>query len=121
MPIEIEIKALDDAKTNAINVVKNNLKSYKPDNNTSIEALFDAYYKPKIEIISRTGRWDKEPPSPGDCYKVFTKLLITPNDNISHIVTKENMDNLNLPLMLKIMLNKKTYRSGDNVKIYFYW
>jgi len=45
--------------------------------------------------------------------------LITPNDNISHIVTKENMDNLNLPLMLKIMLNKKTYKSGDNVKIYF--
>jgi hypothetical protein len=119
MPIEIEIKALDDAKTNAINVVMDSLKNYKSDNNSTIEALFDAYYKPKIEIITRTGRWDKEPPSPGDCYKVSAKLLITPNDNISHIVTKENIDTLNLPLMIKTMFNKKSYRSGDNVKIYF--
>lgn len=119
MPIEIEIKALDDAKANAINVVIDSLKNYKSDNNSAIETLFDAYYKPDTEIITRRGRWDKEPPSAGDCYKVLAKLLITPHDNISRIITKENIDTLNLPLMIKTMFNKKSYMPGDNVKVYF--
>lgn len=116
-PIETEAIALNDAKNNALRILldkKNADNSIKGKMNSLISDKSSDY---KINIISKNGKWEKEPQSIGDCYQVHAKISVTP---IQTSYNKKEIDikKEDLPLDIMVFTNKENYSAGDTVKLY---
>ncbi|MCA1928246.1 MAG: DUF4384 domain-containing protein [Calditerrivibrio sp.] len=116
-PIETEAIAINDAKNNALRILldtKNTDNSVKEKIKSFISDKFSDY---EASIVSKNGKWDKEPPSIGDCYQVNAKVSITPKQISSgenKTITKKEL----LPLDIMVITNKESYSEGDTVKLY---
>ncbi|MCX8084277.1 MAG: DUF4384 domain-containing protein [Calditerrivibrio sp.] len=115
---QVEEIALNEAKRNAIEHVATYIQSETEIKNFQLKKdLITAYSKAQINILQLQGRWDNNPPKIGDCYRVWIKADVIPDEKLTK-KSLENLDDPSAPLKIQVWTDKKEYITGDKIKIY---
>lgn len=118
---QTEETALQDAKKKAIEQVSTYIQSETQVKDFELQKdIVNAYANATVKILSLTGRWDSEPPKVGDCYRINIKAEVIPDElAIRKISETKDLDDPSLPLKAKIWTEKKEFKKGEKIKIYF--
>src|SRR3990172_2991058 len=118
---QTEQAALTDAKKRAVEFTSTYLKSETKVKDFVVEKdLLAAYAQAEVKIIQELEKiWYKDSAS-GDCYKIKIKAEVVPDVKAMETLAKNTAfaDNPVAPLAVKAWTDKKTYRSGEKIRIY---
>jgi len=116
---QAEEMAINDAKRNAAEKVAVKIQSQTVVENMQLKNdLVEAFSSSKVNVIEQEGKWDKEPPAIGDCYKVKIKAEVIPLFDEKKNLEMKLLNDPSAPLTVNIFTNKKVYKNNDTVKIY---
>ena len=121
---QTEQVAMADAKRSAAERAMTHLKSETQVKDFAVEKdLVNAYTQATVKVIQELEKtWFKDANS-GDCYRIRIEAEVVPDEKaIKEAVTsKVPSDNPGLPLNVSLWTDKKTYQSGEKIKIYIKW
>ncbi len=116
---QTEEMAVNDAKRNAAEKVSTKIKTQTTVENLQLKNdLVEAFSSSKVVVIEQEGKWDKEPPAIGDCFKVKIKAEVFPSIDEKKSLEHQLLNDPSGPLVVNLFTNKKTYKNNDTVKIY---
>jgi len=118
---QTEETALQDAKKKAIEQVSTYIQAETQVKDFELQKdIVNAFANATVKILSHTGKWDSEPPKVGDCYRVKIKAEVIPDElAMKKISETKDLDDPALPLKVKIWTEKKEFKKGEKIKIYF--
>lgn len=118
---QTEETALQDAKKKAIEQVSTYIQSETQVKDFELQKdIVNAFANATVKILSSSGKWDSEPPKVGDCYRVKIKAEVIPDElAMKRISEVKDLDDPSLPLKVKIWTEKKEFKKGEKIKIYF--
>lgn len=118
---QTEETALQDAKKKAIDQVSTYIQAETQVKDFELQKdIVNAFANATVKILSHTGKWDSEPPKVGDCYRVKIKAEVIPDElAMKRISETKDLDDPSLPLKVKIWTEKKEFKKGEKIKIYF--
>jgi hypothetical protein len=119
---QTEQAALTDAKKKAVEFASTYIKSETEVKNFVLEKdLLAAYAQAEVKLIQELSKeWYKDPNS-GDCLKLKIKAEVVPDTAAMEKMTKQNpgvADDPSAPLTVKAWTDRKTYSTGEKVKVY---
>lgn len=118
---QTEETALQDAKKKAIEQVSTYIQSETQVKDFELQKdIINAYANANVRVIEMRGKWDTEPPKVGDCYRVKIKAEVVPDEYaMKKLSESKDLDDPSLPLKVKIWTEKREFKRGEKVKIYF--
>lgn len=119
---QTEEAALTEAKKRAVEQVGIYLQSESAVKNFVLEKdLLAAYARAEVKIIQELAReWYKDPDA-GDCFRLRIKAEVLPDTAALQKMAAQGQasaDDPSAPLLVKVWTDKKTYATGDRIKIY---
>lgn len=116
---QAEEMAINDAKRNAAEKVSTKIKSQTLVEDLKLKNdIVESFASSNVKVIEQEGKWDKEPPAIGDCYKVRIKAEVIPTFDKDKSIETLLINDPSAPLVVNIFTNKKVYKVNDTVKIY---
>lgn len=116
---QTEETALQDAKRKAIEQVSTYIRSETQVKDSEIQKdMINAYANAKVRIIEQKGVWDSTPPKIGDCYRLKIKAEVVPDEGAMKKMALA-VDDPSSPLKVHIWTDKKDYKAGESIKIFF--
>lgn len=116
---QAEEMAVNDAKRNAAEKVFTKIKSQTTIENLQLKNdIVEAFSSSKVFVIEQEGKWDKEPPAIGDCFKVKIKAEVYPSLDEKRSIEFQLLNDPSAPLVVNLFTNKKVFKKNDTVKIY---
>ncbi len=118
---QTEEMALQDAKKKAIEQVSTYIQAETQVKDLELQKdIVNAFAKAIVKILSASGKWDNDPPKVGDCYKVKIKAEVIPDElGMKKIIETKDFDDPTLPLKVMVWTEKREFKSGEKIKIYF--
>lgn len=118
---QTEETALQDAKKKAIEQVSTYIQAETQVKDFELQKdIVNAFANATVKILSASGKWDSEPPKIGDCYRIRIKAEVIPDEfAMKRILETKDLDDPSLPLKVKVWTEKKEFKKGEKIKIYF--
>ncbi len=114
---QTEETALQDAKRRAIEQISTYIQSETEIKDFELKKdIVNAYAKAKVRVIESSGKWAKEPPAIGDCYRIKIKTEVIPDETAMKRI--KELDDPSAPLKVQLWAEKKEYRAGEKIKIF---
>lgn len=120
---QTEQAAMADAKRNAVESVKTYVSSATEVKDFEVHKdLVSAYANATVDILETLEKsWYKDP-AQGDCYRIKLKAEVIPDEKGMRKAREKagetGLDDLSLPLAVKVWTDRPKYRAGEKIKIY---